>query len=156
MHHKATKISESGLKITQIIAAIKTFVLPMAEFLLRHTCVSKTRLSSLDRYFRKLVNGKIGGIPMTCETFYIQAKDGGFGWFSLRDRYDICKLANMGHLLSSNIGSMMKKCIDLVGRDRRIREVNTIEEIEERRFFNWDIDSSYEISLMSGAAHCED
>jgi hypothetical protein len=78
MHYKATKIAESVLKITQIIAARKTFVLLMAEFLLRHTCVWRTTLSNLDRYFRKLVNGKTVRIPMTSETYYIQAKDGGF------------------------------------------------------------------------------
>jgi hypothetical protein len=47
----------------------------------------------------------------------------------------------MGYLLSSNIGNMMKRYIGDVGRDRGIREVNTIEEIAERRFFNWDIDA---------------
>jgi hypothetical protein len=36
MHHKATKLSEAGLKITQLIAGIKRFILPMGEFLLRH------------------------------------------------------------------------------------------------------------------------
>jgi hypothetical protein len=34
MHQKNTKIAESGLKIAQITAAIKTFVLPMSENLL--------------------------------------------------------------------------------------------------------------------------
>jgi hypothetical protein len=58
MHHKATKMAESGLKMTQIIAGINTFVLPMAEFLLRHPYISKSSL--------------------TKDTFYIQAKDGGF------------------------------------------------------------------------------
>jgi hypothetical protein len=62
MHHKATKIAESGLKMTQVIASIIT-------------CGSKTTLANLDIYFRQLVNGKIGGIPMTYETFYIQVKD---------------------------------------------------------------------------------
>jgi hypothetical protein len=50
----------------------------MAEFLGRHTCVSKTSLSRLDTYFRKLVTKKIGGIPLTKEIFYIQARDGKF------------------------------------------------------------------------------
>jgi hypothetical protein len=63
MHHKATNISESGLKITQIIAAIKTFVLQMAEFLLRHKYISKTTLSNMDSNLRKLVKGKIGESP---------------------------------------------------------------------------------------------
>jgi hypothetical protein len=61
----------------------------------------------------------------------------------------------MAHFLSNNIGNMTKRYIGRVGRDRGIREVNTIEEIAERRFFNRDIDSSYEIPSMSGAAHCE-
>jgi hypothetical protein len=30
MHHKATKIAESGFKMTQIIAGIKNLVLPIA------------------------------------------------------------------------------------------------------------------------------
>jgi hypothetical protein len=48
MHQKTTKLAESGLKITQVIAAIKTFVLPMSEYLLRHSNVSKTKLHALD------------------------------------------------------------------------------------------------------------
>jgi hypothetical protein len=48
----------------------------MAVFLLRHTWVYKETLSKQDTYFRKIVNNKIGGIPLTKDTFYIQAKDG--------------------------------------------------------------------------------
>jgi hypothetical protein len=50
---------------------------------------------------------------------------------------------------------MMKRYIREVGRDRGIKEVNTMEEISGRRFFNLDIDSTYEMHQMSGAAHCE-
>jgi hypothetical protein len=53
MHHKATKIAESGLTITQVIAAIKTFVLPMSEYLLRHSNISKVKLQALDGYLWK-------------------------------------------------------------------------------------------------------
>jgi hypothetical protein len=155
MHHKATKIAESGLKITQIIAAIKTFVLPMSEYLLRHSNVSKTKLNSLDGYFRKLINKQLGGLPVTKETFYIPAKEGGFGLYSLHDRYDICKVANLGHLLSSTISDMMKRYIEAIESDRRIPLVNTIEEMQSLLFFNWKTDTSYEIDTMRGAAHCE-
>jgi hypothetical protein len=40
MEGKETILAESGLKITHVIDAIKTFVLPMAEFLLRHSNLS--------------------------------------------------------------------------------------------------------------------
>jgi hypothetical protein len=114
MHQKATKLAESGLKITQIIAAIKTFVLPMSEYLLRHSNVSKTKLQNLDNDFRKLINKQLGGLPVTRETFYISAKDGGFGLYSLHDRYEICKIANLGHQLSNGLGDMMKRYIAAV------------------------------------------
>jgi hypothetical protein len=60
MHQKATKIAESGLKITQIMAAIKTFVLPMSNYPLRHSNVSKVKLQAPDGYFRKLINKQLG------------------------------------------------------------------------------------------------
>jgi hypothetical protein len=85
MHHKATKLAESGLKIIQIIAAIKTFVLPMSEYLLRQSNVSKTKLQALDGYIRKLINIQLGGLPVTRETFHIPAQDGGFDLYSLHE-----------------------------------------------------------------------
>jgi hypothetical protein len=82
MHHKATKMAESCFKITQIIAAIKKFVLQISEFLLRHSNVPKTKLNAIDGYFRKLINKVLGGLPVTQENFYIPAKDGLFGFYS--------------------------------------------------------------------------
>jgi hypothetical protein len=150
MQQKATKIAESDLKITQIISAIKTFVLPMSEYLLRHSNITKTKLQNLDNYFRKLINKKLGGLPVTKETFYISAKDRGFGLYSLHDRYDICKIANLGHLLSNGLGDMMKRYIAAVAYDRKIPIINTIEEMEQLLFFNWKTDASYECDSMRG------
>jgi hypothetical protein len=76
---KATIIAESGLKISQAIDAIKTFIIPMVEFLHRHRNISLTKLASLDNYLRKLINNKIGGLKVTKDTFYLRARDGGFG-----------------------------------------------------------------------------
>jgi hypothetical protein len=66
-------------------------------------------LLKFDTYFRKLINNKIWGIPGTKETFYIQAKDGGLGLVSLRDKYDICKIVNMEQLLSGDSSKMMER-----------------------------------------------
>jgi hypothetical protein len=44
MKSKATLIAESWLKTCQVIDAFKTFVIPMAEFLLRHSNISLIKL----------------------------------------------------------------------------------------------------------------
>jgi hypothetical protein len=51
----------------------------MSEYLLRHSNVSKVKLHALDGYIRKLINKQLRGLPGTRETFYIPAKDRGFG-----------------------------------------------------------------------------
>jgi nucleoid DNA-binding protein len=129
MRTKATIIAQSGLKTSQVIDAIKTFIIPMAEFLLRHSNVSLTKLGSLDNYLRKLINNKIGGLKVTKDTFYLRARDGGFGLLSLKDRYHICKVANMGHLFSSSIGTIYRHHITQVGIDRHILMLNTVEKV---------------------------
>jgi hypothetical protein len=134
---------------------IETFVLPMAEFLLKHSNVSLTKLNSLDNYLRKLINNKIGGLKVTKDTFYLRARDGGFGFLSLKDRYNICKVANMGHLLSSSIGTIYRHHITQLGIDRHIPMLNTVEEAATSRFFTWQTNASYEIEQMRGRAHCD-
>jgi hypothetical protein len=61
MKAKAQILAESGLKTTQVIDSIKTFVLPMSEFLLRHSNLSLTKLDQVEKFLRKLINRKIGG-----------------------------------------------------------------------------------------------
>jgi hypothetical protein len=61
MKTKAQILAELSLKTTQVIDSIKTFVLPMPEFLLTHSNLSLTKLDNLDRFLRKLINGKIAG-----------------------------------------------------------------------------------------------
>jgi hypothetical protein len=133
---------------------MKTFVLSMAEFLLRHTSVSKISFTKLDIYSRKLIHNKIGGILLTKDTFSIQAKDGSFGWFSLRDRYDRCKIANLGHSLNGYIRDTMKRYLRQIGRDRKRKQVSIIDQISERTFFNWEVDNNYELKVYH-VAHYE-
>jgi hypothetical protein len=63
----------------------------MSEFLLRHSNLSLPKFDQVDKFLRKLINRKIGGLPLSKEVFYIRAKDGGFGMYALHDRYHICK-----------------------------------------------------------------
>jgi hypothetical protein len=50
----------------------------------------------------------------TKDTFYLRERDGDFGFLSFKDSYYICKIANMGHLLSSSIGTMDRRHITQV------------------------------------------
>jgi hypothetical protein len=103
MKNKATILDESGLKTTQVKDYINTFIPPMSEFLLRHSNLSLIKLNNVDIYLRRLINKKIGGLPLTKEIFYLHARDGGFGLHSLYDRYHIYKIGNLGHLFNSDI-----------------------------------------------------
>jgi hypothetical protein len=132
---KATILAESGLKTSQVIDGIKTFIIPMVEFLLRHSNVSLTKLGSLDDNLRRLINIKLDGLKVTKDTFYLRARDSGFGLLSLKDRYHICKIANIGHLLSSSIGATYRRHITQVGIDRHVPMLNTVEEVATSRFF---------------------
>jgi hypothetical protein len=62
MKSKARILAESGLKNTQVVDSIKAFVLPISEFLLQHSNLSPTKLNEVDRFFRKLINQKIGAL----------------------------------------------------------------------------------------------
>jgi hypothetical protein len=79
MKTKAQILAESSLKTTQVRDSINTFVLRMSEFLLRHSNLSLTKLDQLDRFLRKLINQKIGGLPLTKEVLYIRSRDGVLG-----------------------------------------------------------------------------
>jgi hypothetical protein len=81
--------------------------------------------------------------------------DGGFGLLSLKDRYHICKIANMGHLLSSSIGETYRRHITQVGIDRNCKMYNTVEEVATSRFFIWKTNENFEIEQMRGAPHCD-
>jgi hypothetical protein len=94
-------------------------------------------LNQLDGNFGRLINKAMGGLPVTRETFYIQTKDGGFGLYSLHDRFDICKVTNLRHLLSSGIGGMMKRSIAAVAYNRNDPLVTRIEEMQNLFFFDW-------------------
>jgi hypothetical protein len=155
MKSKATLIAESGLKTCQVIDAFKTFVIPMAKFLLPHSNISLIKLGALDVYLRSLINKLIGRLKVAKETFYLLERDGGFGLLSLKDRYHVCKIANMGHLLSSSLGDTYRRHITQVGIDRNWEMFHTIEEVATSRFFTWKTNENFEIEQMRGAPHCD-
>jgi hypothetical protein len=55
------KISKSGLKLNQVINAIKTFILPKLDYFMMNSVMSLVELKKLDLSVRKAINGLVGG-----------------------------------------------------------------------------------------------
>jgi hypothetical protein len=64
------RIRNSGLKITQIVHAIKTYVLPRLDYSMMNSVVSKVELKKLDTYIRKIINENVGGPPLWKRMLY--------------------------------------------------------------------------------------
>jgi hypothetical protein len=85
-----------------------------------YSSLSIVKLKELDPDLRKLIDRKIGGLPLIKEVFYRGSKDWGFSMDSLHHRYCTCKIENLEHLLSRDISLMMRKYIAQVAIDRKV------------------------------------
>jgi hypothetical protein len=61
------------------------------------------------------------------------------GLYSLHNGYDISKVPNLGHLLSSKIGDMKKRSIAIEAYDIKVPPINNYEKKQELVFFNWKL-----------------
>jgi hypothetical protein len=91
------KLADSGLKLNQVINAIKTFILPRLDYFMMNSVMSFVELKKLDLLVRKAVNGLDGGRPLSKDMFYSSRKYGGLGIRYMRDRYAVCKMNNVTH-----------------------------------------------------------
>jgi hypothetical protein len=87
--------------------------------------------------------------------FDVQAKDGYSGFYSFHNRYSICKVANLGHLLSSGPGDIMKRYILRKEENYQVPTISRVFDITNQIFFGWKINNSCEIETLSGAVHCK-
>jgi hypothetical protein len=75
---KTMKILErlrySGLKITQIIDAIRRFILPRLDYTMMNTVLGITELSKLDGFIRNMINEMIGGPALSKDLFTHQQR----------------------------------------------------------------------------------
>jgi hypothetical protein len=61
MEEKIRRIECSSLKISQLIHAIKTYILSMPEYSMRYNWLSQDKLGKMNRYIRKIINSKMNG-----------------------------------------------------------------------------------------------
>jgi hypothetical protein len=86
MKTRLQKVMESPLLIVQKIDAIKTFILPMLDFMLLNGDVPKTQLDRMDKTIRAAVDKalRVHGLPIECH--HASWRDGGLSYPSLVDR----------------------------------------------------------------------
>jgi hypothetical protein len=140
MHDLIDRIGNSGLKISQIINAIRMYIIPKAEYLMRNSVVARTRLRNLDNFIRSVINKRIGGPALPKELFCTSWKNGGLSITNLEERYNVCKIGNLAHLLGGGLGETYRGYMEMVRNKRRIGFRNAS---ISTKFFNWDVDKDY-------------
>jgi hypothetical protein len=64
------RLRYSGLKITQIIDAIRRFILPRLDYTMMNSVVGITELRKLNEFIRNMINEMVGGPALSKDLFY--------------------------------------------------------------------------------------
>jgi hypothetical protein len=131
MRVRLRKIMESPLLIVQKVDAVKTFLLPMIDFVLLNGDVGESQLVRMDQNIRAAVDRalKVHGLPVECH--HASWRDGGLSYPSLVDRRRVLMVRSFAQMTLS--------------RDARVREAMRWFTAEERnlRGFNEDPDADF-------------
>ena len=92
MRRDVIKISESALKTTQTIDAIKRFIIPKLDYELLINAAPINRLKDMDAFIRGCISNKIGAHGLPTDWFYTAKKNGGLNLQSFIDRYHALKI----------------------------------------------------------------
>jgi hypothetical protein len=99
------RLRYSGLKITQIIDAVRRFILPRLDYTMMNSVMGITELRKLDEFIRNMINEMVGGPALSKDLFYTSTKNGGLGLRQLTERYQACKYNTVAHFLQRDEGT---------------------------------------------------
>jgi hypothetical protein len=101
MRTRLQKIMESPLLVVQKIDAVKTFLLPMMDFMLLNGDVGKTQLEEMDKHIRAAVNRalKVKNLPIECH--HASWRDGGLSYPSLVNRREVLLVRSFAQMTLS-------------------------------------------------------
>ncbi|GMO19738.1 MAG: hypothetical protein Ta2E_10790 [Mycoplasmoidaceae bacterium] len=129
-------ISTSGPKISQVIHAIKTYILPKLDYVMANSVMETGKLKGLDLYIRNAIHRLIGGPALSKNIYYLSWKDGGFGLKNMEERYAVMKLNNTAQLFLKSEETRL--LADWIMREEIKHRKIEIEE-DGSYFFNWKI-----------------
>jgi hypothetical protein len=99
------RLRYSGLKVTQVIDAIRRFILPRLDYTMMNSVLGITELDKLDKFIRNMINEMIGGPALLNVMFYTSTKNGGLGLRLLTERYQAYKYNTVAHFLQRDEGT---------------------------------------------------
>jgi hypothetical protein len=108
MRLRLQKIMDSPLLTVQKIDAVKTFVLPMLDFMLLNGDVGKSQLTEMDKKVRAAVDKALKAQNLPVECHHASWRDGGLSYPSLVDRREVLLIRSFTQMSLS--------------RDQKIRE----------------------------------
>ncbi|GMO18120.1 MAG: hypothetical protein Ta2E_09230 [Mycoplasmoidaceae bacterium] len=127
-------ISCSGLKISQVIPAIKIFILPKLDYLMANSVMEMGKLKELDLFIHGSIHKLIGGPHLRKSLYYLSWKDWGFGLKSMEERYAVMKLNNTAQLFLKN--DETKEFAEWI-IEEEIKQRKVEWEENGKYFFNW-------------------
>jgi hypothetical protein len=135
MKIRLKKIMDSQLLIVQKIDAMKTFVLPMLDFIMLNGDIGEMALMKMDKYIRGRVDEllKVRGLPIECH--HASWKDGGLSYPSLIDRRRVLMIKSFTQMVTSK-DEKVKKAMRWFTESERIYRI--IEQDRNAQFLNWE------------------
>jgi hypothetical protein len=127
------KIMESPLLIMQKIDAMKTFVLPMLDFMMLNGDLGEKQLMKMDKHIRGRADEllKVRGLPLECH--HASWRDGGLSYPSLVDRRRVLMIRLFTQMMTWKDEKVKKAMRWFAESERRYR---LIEEDENGQFLN--------------------
>jgi hypothetical protein len=129
------KIMQSELLTIQKVDAVKTFVLPMFDFMLLNGEVEKRDLKLFDQHVRGLIDKelKVRGLPVACH--HASWRDGGISYPSLVDRGNVLTVRSFTQMALSKDEKVNMAMRTFIEDERKYRK---IEVDEDSIFLNWE------------------
>jgi hypothetical protein len=141
MKVRLQKIMDSPLLTVRKIDALKTFVLPMIDFMMLNGDVGVKQLTVMDKCIRGKVDKalKVRGLPVECH--HASWRDGGLSYPSLVDRRQVLLIRSFSQMLLSRDEKIKKATIWFVnhvrGTDTPTHRHIDEDEDEDGLFMNW-------------------
>lgn len=151
-----TRLGRSGLKFSQKLHALRSFAIPMMDFLLTNGQIRSTSLERADQKIRTILNEHCKGVHLPIELFYTDWKDGGLGLASLHERQHILKLSLLATLQCSSDRDTVGWSSSSLEKYAERRRFPT--DRGEQEFLNWFVDRNNPVRAaghdsLAGQAH---
>jgi hypothetical protein len=105
----------------------------------------------MDKQIRRVIFKKLEAKQTPKNFYYTRNRDAGLGIMNLRERYPTCEIVNLAHLVTSEIGSVIRDEINYIAY---MRDIPTNRE-QKGSFFDRSVDENSELDHISSRYNCD-